>query len=478
MLKYIITCNKKNTQSSILKLIKRYKSTTSIIINNEEDVNNNNNNSIHLGIGKYFKIEVVDCDDDEEMEAPLISKHDIQTGTKVEDMLETLKPGESTSIILPSKFAINLAKIQTEPQQQQQKIEANSTEQNDGMYITGGETVSTNISPMNNNAIVSTSENENSKEVVNVNNNNDNNFVNKIKKEIKLKENSLENILNKKSNEDNNRKKQFAFVEATSKHLGTEAGEVFALKTDNNDNGEKKNNLSKNNMSNHEHTASHPFFQAAKNNDIITMKNMIEDKKNTTEINVNMTEAVYGGTALHYVASSINSMLTNNNGQHDIQQDVSEYNNTDTGIRNKMNDTLSSIAYLCEQGADVNAQSRNGSTPLHWAAGFGNLQAVKELLKYGADPTICSYTWGRQVFGKGSGQLASHWACESGHTEVVSLLMDASPETILSIDERKQTPKDLAVTELNDTTVQLIEERMEEKHVRLKITLINKKLFV
>jgi len=56
--------------------------------------------------------------------------------------------------------------------------------------------------------------------------------------------------------------------------------------------------------------------------------------------------------------------------------------------------------------------------------------------------------------------------------------MDASPETILSIDERKQTPKDLAVTELNDTTVQLIEERMEEKHVRLKITLINKKLFV
>ena len=82
---------------------------------------------------------------------------------------------------------------------------------------------------------------------------------------------------------------------------------------------EKKNNLSKNNMSNHEHTASHPFFQAAKNNDIITMKNMIEDKKNTTEINVNMTEAVYGGTALHYVASSINSMLTNNNGQHDIQ---------------------------------------------------------------------------------------------------------------------------------------------------------------
>ena len=211
MLKYIITCNnKKNTQSSILKLIKRYKSTTSIIINNEEDVNNNNN-SIHLGIGKYFKIEVVDCDDDEEMEAPLISKHDIQTGTKVEDMLETLKPGESTSIILPSKFAINLAKIQTEPQQQQQKIEANSIEQNDGVYITGGETVSTNISPMNNNAIVSTSENENSKEVVNVNNNN-NNFVNKMKKEIKLKENSLENILNKKSNEDNNRKKQLVFV--------------------------------------------------------------------------------------------------------------------------------------------------------------------------------------------------------------------------------------------------------------------------
>ena len=109
---------------------------------------------------------------------------------------------------------------------------------------------------------------------------------------------------------------------------------------------------------------------------------------------------------------------------------------------------------------------------------MGNIDAVKELLAHGADPTIKSYTWGRQVFGKGSGQLPSHWACESGHTEIVALLMDISPETIVSIDERNQTPKDLAESELNDATVSMIEGRLEEKYVRLKVTLVDKKIFV
>ena len=116
-------------------------------------------------------------------------------------------------------------------------------------------------------------------------------------------------------------------------------------------------------------------------------------------------------------------------------------------------------------------QSRNGSTPLHWAA--ENIDAVKELLNHGIDPTIKSYTWGRQVFGKGSGQLASHWACESGHTDIVALLMDMSPETILSIDERNQRPD--AESELNDATVSMIEGRLEEKYVRLTVTLVDKK---
>jgi ankyrin repeat protein len=41
----------------------------------------------------------------------------------------------------------------------------------------------------------------------------------------------------------------------------------------------------------------------------------------------------------------------------------------------------------------VNAPAGNGSTPLHWAAGSGNLAAVRALLDVGADPLARSYTW-------------------------------------------------------------------------------------
>jgi ankyrin repeat protein len=35
---------------------------------------------------------------------------------------------------------------------------------------------------------------------------------------------------------------------------------------------------------------------------------------------------------------------------------------------------------LLEQGADINAEFRNGGTALHWAAERGNLEMVKQLL--------------------------------------------------------------------------------------------------
>jgi hypothetical protein len=98
-------------------------------------------------------------------------------------------------------------------------------------------------------------------------------------------------------------------------------------------------------------------------------------------------------------------------------------------------------------GADVDAPSGNGSTPLHWAAGAGAALAVAELLALGADPSARTWTWRRQVFGKGSGQTPLHWAGESNHTDIIDLLASTRPDCAVAVDERGRTPRELAEKE-------------------------------
>ena len=43
------------------------------------------------------------------------------------------------------------------------------------------------------------------------------------------------------------------------------------------------------------------------------------------------------------------------------------------------------VQYLCEQGADMEARSGLGKTPLHLAANFGKLPVVQYLREQGAD---------------------------------------------------------------------------------------------
>lgn len=86
----------------------------------------------------------------------------------------------------------------------------------------------------------------------------------------------------------------------------------------------------------------------------------------------------------------------------------------------------SGIAALIGSGMDVNVRAGNGATALHWAAGAGEAHVVAHLLLQGARLDIPSYTWRRQLFGKGSGQLPLHWAAESGHPDTVQLLVQAA----------------------------------------------------
>lgn len=84
------------------------------------------------------------------------------------------------------------------------------------------------------------------------------------------------------------------------------------------------------------------------------------------------------------------------------------------------------IAALVGRGMDVNVRAGNGATALHWAAGAGETHVAAHLLLQGARLDIPSFTWRRQLFGKGSGQLPLHWAAESGHPDTVQLLVQAA----------------------------------------------------
>jgi ankyrin repeat protein len=81
---------------------------------------------------------------------------------------------------------------------------------------------------------------------------------------------------------------------------------------------------------------------------------------------------------------------------------------------------LAATTALLDQGADVNAKFRYGTTALFKAAERGHLEIVKLLLARGADVTV------KDTFYHGT---AMTWALDGNHVEIVTAILEKDPDS-------------------------------------------------
>jgi len=79
---------------------------------------------------------------------------------------------------------------------------------------------------------------------------------------------------------------------------------------------------------------------------------------------------------------------------------------------------LAATTALLDQGADVNAKFRYGTTALFKAAERGHIEIVKLLLARGADATVKDTFYGQTALG---------WALDDDHLEIVEVLLKKDP---------------------------------------------------
>lgn len=130
---------------------------------------------------------------------------------------------------------------------------------------------------------------------------------------------------------------------------------------------------------------------------------------------------------------------------------------------------------LLKAGCSPHAVAVNGSTPLHWAAGSGDVAVLRALLGAGADTRARSSTWRSTVRGEHSGQTAAHWAAASGHSEALEILLHADPQALVLEDERQLSLSQVAAAQghgwLRDAMQRLKEEPVVCVRIEREMTL-------
>ena len=103
------------------------------------------------------------------------------------------------------------------------------------------------------------------------------------------------------------------------------------------------------------------------------------------------------------------------------------------------------VAVLIENGADVNAQSPKGMTPLARAVAMGHLNVVRALLDKKADPTLR----------ESNGQTALHWLRKSDSAEAIAMAIVSRKADVNAQDEAGLTPVHFAAFRKIDAAINL-----------------------
>jgi ankyrin repeat protein len=119
------------------------------------------------------------------------------------------------------------------------------------------------------------------------------------------------------------------------------------------------------------------------------------------------------------------------------------------------NDAVLAIERLHQLGAELDADVYRG-TPLTWAAASGKVSAMRRLLQLGADPDR------RATFGgpkHGEGVTALHLAAQSGHLDVLTVLLDRGADPRIRDELYDSTPAGWAEHEGAEAAGELLAAR-------------------
>lgn len=181
-----------------------------------------------------------------------------------------------------------------------------------------------------------------------------------------------------------------------------------------------------------ESTPEEQCFYCAKHDKLRDLKSLF--KKGAEQLNINALEEHSLETPLFVAVNRANDrcamFLLSKGADPDAR---SESGWTPLHALAKASPRLEMAKVLIEAGADVNAKTVSGWTPLHLAARRGHAETCSVLLAAGADPNAKAK----------DGDTPLHWAAERDYAEACSALLDRGADP-LAVNSDGKTPIELA----------------------------------